>query len=1105
VGASAGQYASERYEDNETETGMDPHAQSVRRAKSYGVQSRLTVRAIVLQGCDGTTAALVKTDHYLSQDAVQRRVGQILAANGSAVTYDNVLMAATHNHNSPYLVTPSWGVWAFQDAFDARMFEFFARRAAAAILAAEADLQPARMGATTVHHDVYKANIPGPEDADDKTPGGYPRVFGDEEVVVMRFDNADTGKPIASWVNFGQHPESLEPYDLISADYLGPLERQVAEGTGAPMVFSQADVGSSEGPYDGWNAPPRWLPDGTRRAWAHMGYAQAERGARYLADSVIEGFNAIGAGGGTVPYSTDFEVGSYNGWIPFPKSHPYPSVSNCRTESTAEADPGAPVVGLPDCERAMDPDPNMVIWENLKQHGLPVPEHYDAPSFAAVEENMRLRLQAIRVGEVILGSCSCEAQVDLIKNFESRADDVVGNLWDGYEWKCSRPGYGDGDPNVDHTWTCEYPDNASGTKNYTFSDYEYDRMLAQVHNDAAGWDTPEYLPYANTEPYELSEIKGNFTKEELGGSGEAADGESVLPTTGYKLAVGIGHAGDYTGYTVSYREYMNRDTYRKALTCCGPHTADYMSTNLVHMAMALKGGPDPVADNPYYQAQAADEARQVAFTTALGETTSAAYDQWYAALPDDSNPGQVLSQPKDIERFDAATFSWTGGANVIDSPRVAVQRLTDEGWVTYGDQSGEVQTFLDMPDAGTGQATTYSGSEQWEWTANFEAFDFGPRRDLDPNGPQVPSGDYRFVVAGRYRAGGTDHDYELVSDTFNVSRWDGIKVQDFRAESGGVSFAVEGAKNATETDIAPGLARPQIRYPRTYDAAPVIRFISDDGRRDICMTCTFRPWAVGSDVATATVTVERADGTVEEVPAALRDGRWFADVELYEGDRAFVARAGIVDTYGEINGEPSAVVGGTAPRPSLETALDYSGATSGQYTDQATFSARLTDPKGGVANEDVTFTLTGPGGSDTWTATTNQDGVATRSVELGLVPGDYELSARFAGTARHLGSVAEGTFVIAKEDSSTTLSISGRESKAPKLVAELSDADTASRPIAGVVVTFYKNGTEIGQAETTAGGVATLTDPAPRGKGSKAKYEARFAGNDHYLPSSAQV
>ena len=50
---------------------------------------------------------------------------------------------------------------------------------------------------------------------------------------------------------------------------------------------------------------------------------------------------------------------------------------------------------------------------------------------------------------------------------------------------------------------------------------------------------------------------------------------SCRANCGYALPVGLGHTGDYNGYTVSYREYMARDSYRKALTSYGAHTADY--------------------------------------------------------------------------------------------------------------------------------------------------------------------------------------------------------------------------------------------------------------------------------------------------------------------------------------------------------------------------------------------------------------------------------------------------------------------------------------------------------------------------------------------------
>src|SRR6185503_12145352 len=122
----------------------------------------------------------------------------------------------------------------------------------------------------------------------------------------------------------------------------------------------------------------------------------------------------------------------------------------------------------------------------------------------------------------------------------------------------------------------------------------------------------------NSEPADPTLIKGNFTKEELPAA------------RGYKLAVGIGHAGDYNGYTVSYREYMSHDHYRKELTSYGPHTADYMVTRLVRMAGAMKGAPE-LAPEPLDAYAQADEERQLVYTDAHGAATKNASDAFYAA------------------------------------------------------------------------------------------------------------------------------------------------------------------------------------------------------------------------------------------------------------------------------------------------------------------------------------------------------------------------------------------------------------------------------------------------------------------------------------------
>src|SRR5438128_11112026 len=64
VGNSAGQYASTRdqgYGD------VDPNAQQVKNQASYGIQSRESVRALVLKDAHRKYVAVVSHDHYIPQ------------------------------------------------------------------------------------------------------------------------------------------------------------------------------------------------------------------------------------------------------------------------------------------------------------------------------------------------------------------------------------------------------------------------------------------------------------------------------------------------------------------------------------------------------------------------------------------------------------------------------------------------------------------------------------------------------------------------------------------------------------------------------------------------------------------------------------------------------------------------------------------------------------------------------------------------------------------------------------------------------------------------------------------------------------------------------
>jgi hypothetical protein len=411
-------------------------------------------------------------------------------------------------------------------------------------------------------------------------------------------------------------------------------------------------------------------------------------------------------------------------------------------------------------------------------------------------------------------------------------------------------------------------------------------MEAEIHNDAAGWNDPSYVAQANSEPADLNLIKGNFTHEELG-AGPFED------CTGYPIAVGLGHTGDYDGYTVSYREYMARDTYRKALTSYGAHTADYMNTNLVSMAAHLRCGTDLLQQTTDPLA-AADELRQVAESTALGELSSFYYDGWTAQIPDSAAP-KTLAEPWDVSRFDVTQFRWAGGDNWTDNPTAKVQRLVDGEWQDYADQSGEVQVFLDNPgsDFLTSTPTYRSGAQEWHWRASFEAFDSYPAADVP--GGQVPNGTYRFVVDGLSHQDGAVAPYHFDSKPFTVSPWQGIKVRDLRRDGSQVSFAVD-----------------PIVYPRLPKAEhrDGIAFYADDdggtpGHGPICLTCSFRPWATTGSVASAVVVVTPKNGRRPvQVTATYDDstGRWVASVPVKKGQTVSVPVRGVQDRYGEGNG-----------------------------------------------------------------------------------------------------------------------------------------------------------------------------------------------------------
>jgi hypothetical protein len=944
VGASAGQYASDCQNTDEPPNpddctfanahGVDPHHHSTRRARSYGIQSRLTIRAIVVEGNNGGRVALVKNDLYIPQDLLYRRTAQILEAGNSGINRRNLTMAVSHNHSSPYYSGTSWGVWAFQDVFDFRFFEYYAQRMAQAVEEAAGDLERVKVGASVRHFDPVHRNVPGPNIADDGTPAGFPNDYTDHDLTVIRFDRPN-GSTLANIVSYSLHPEFLSGNNLISADYLGPLERMVDRKTGGLTIFTQSAVGTSE--------PERasWHPPSSRLYFEHREYAQGEFGARLIADAVIGTWRDIEQGapadpGQFAPFSDDFEVNMSDLWFPGPASHPYPGVSSCRTDAALQGDPRAPIVGMPDCTGRPKHDEFESQWrehnpgvttDDIQRHRIPVPENYSAPSYTGLEEDVSVHLQAFELGDILVTVCSCEQWVEQSKNIKTRTNAARGDDYHGYDWtaQCTQTG----GPGSD--WSCPRP---GGGSRLTISDASYRKVHAQVNNDAVGWDRLEYVAHAESEPTNPDEIKGNFSHTEI-------DDYGGQP---YSVTVPISMANDYNGYIVSYREYQRGDHYRKALTAWGPHSSDYMATRLVRMAAGLNRGAGPGSselpegdDGPILPTRVADAVDEwpggaakvqadlnfnEGRAAAIGGFAAGAIAAYEAQLPNDGGRAEAEKQPNDVERFGASLFTWNGGSNYTDNPEVRVQRRVGGEWENYANQTGEVPVTLKYPAGG--ETVSYrTGSYRWLWTAHFEAF-VAPF-DTGERGDNTPPGIYRFVAEGKRREGGKVVDYTVRSNEFGVGPWTGVTVNDLRADPDGtVSFA-SGPRNTYDVPGEPPMRDEigPIDYPDSYKSpAPFIahkrtsvRDPAEPANPDkvewFCFTCSWRPWIDAAEAERAIVTFIRRNGSTVRSPATLVDGRWVAGRKLGAGEAAYVESGDVCDRWGNYNGGSVRQIGDT--------------------------------------------------------------------------------------------------------------------------------------------------------------------------------------------------
>ena len=300
-------------------------------------------------------------------------------------------------------------------------------------------------------------------------------------------------------------------------------------------------------------------------------------------------------------------------------------------------------------------------------------------------------------------------------------------------------------------------------------------------------------------------------------------------------------------------------------------------------------------------------------------------------------------QPKSIQRFDAATFTWDGGNNYTDNPTVRVERKVGRFWVKFADQSGEIPVTLQYPASsqGTydpaaianGMAGYRAGGQVWKWTGAFEAF-VSRFPLVDPQGHRytaTPTGTYRFVVHGVWRKGNADVPYTRVSNSFRVKPWKGITVNSAGVDGVGHVIFAAGPSHEIKEQTVRRTARPPFLpgdAPVTFKIGPVdfpdtvanqkatgARFLNDlrgysgtgmDNVEHYCLDCTFRPWLDATDSLTATVLVTNARGkTNADYVKPDSNGRFHSHVTVRPGD---TARITIDDAWGDATAAPVTVL-----------------------------------------------------------------------------------------------------------------------------------------------------------------------------------------------------
>jgi hypothetical protein len=230
-----------------------------------------------------------------------------------------------------------------------------------------------------------------------------------------------------------------------------------------------------------------------------------------------------------------------------------------------------------------------------------------------------------------------------------------------------------------------------------------DRIGSNVYQGYEWPEAPEWVK---------QRVRRNFSNDE------------VDPQHGAPIPVVISHANGYMGYIVSAWEYENRAHYRQEMTAFGAGTADHVASAFVGLVREMEGGPPFAPPLPAWRDIDLDGVDRIQrFLAGLDDQIV----RLSRDLPvsDSGRVGTVTAQPPaTVMEGETVRFSWIGGTNDMDPPKIWIERRTDSAAsaVATG-PSRDVVLYFSPPDL---------------WTAEWKRAT-GPGQTM------------RFRVAGTYR------------------------------------------------------------------------------------------------------------------------------------------------------------------------------------------------------------------------------------------------------------------------------------------------------------------------------------------------------------------